>query len=153
MFGFRFWQAWLFYVSVGVVVFGVLLAFLTPKRLLPPYHAAVNRALWGRSDLPPDVVDFHGFIFAVLGATMASQAALQAFLARYPFSRRERWAWWAVLAGMLIWFPLDTARSLYWGVWPNAVFNLFAFLAVVVPLAATRRDFYAGPSQPHAPQQ
>ena len=106
-----------------------------------------------RMNLPSDAVEFHGFIFRVLGAAMASQAVLQALLARYPFARRASWAWWVVLAGMLIWFPLDTALSLYWRVWPNAVFNLFAFLAVVAPLAATRREFHVRPSQPHAPQQ
>lgn len=138
---FRFWQQWLFWVSAGIVVFSVALAVATPKILLPYYHRAVNQSLWDQAELPADVVAFHGFLFGILGATMASQALLQAFLAYYPFARKEPWSWWAVLCGMLIWFPLDTATNLYWGVWPNAAFNVFALSAVVVPLVATRHEF------------
>lgn len=143
---FEFWRKWLFHVSVGMVVFGMALAVGTPIRVLPMYHRAINRALWGVDAMPNDAAVFHHFMFGVLGATLASQAMLQAFIAATAFQRREKWAWWAIAAGMAIWFPLDTALSLYWGAWPNAVFNLGALAAVAIPLIGTYRAFFFQPS-------
>lgn len=144
---FRFWQQWLLWVSGSMVVFSVILALFTPSVVLPVYHTAVNHVIWGGPDLPESSRVLHGFLFGVLGATMASQALLQAFIAAGPFARKEPWSWWAITLGMAIWFPLDTALSLAWGVWPNAVFNLLALLAIALPLALTAGDFRRqGPS-------
>jgi hypothetical protein len=67
---------------------------------------------------------------------------LQVFVAAGPFQRRERWSWWAILAGMVIWYPVDTAISWQCGIWPNVLFNTAALISVVLPLAFTWREFF-----------
>jgi len=137
---FRFWQRWLFWASVSTAVLGVLLVFFD-TRFLPLFPEAMNEAFWGASTMPDEVVDYHRFTHAVVGATVASWAAILAFIAHYPFRAREPWAWWCVFVSLAIWFPLDTAMSLYFGAWPNAIFNLSALVFLGTPLVFTFRDF------------
>ena len=91
--------------------------------------------------MPAEVVTYHRFMHAVLGATIASWAVVLAFVAHHPFRAREPWAWWCFFFALLAWFPLDTAMSLYFGVWPNAVFNVVALVFLGVPLVFTRSAF------------
>ncbi len=144
---FRFWQQWLFWACVSTVLLGVTLTFFD-TRLLPGFPQAMNRILWGTPDMPAEVATYHRFVHAVLGATIASWATVLAFVAYHPFRSRERWAWWCILVALVVWFPLDTALSLYFGLWPNAVFNVAALLFIGTPLIFTRRAFQSGPRSP-----
>ena len=137
---FRFWQQWLLWACISTVVLGVTLAFFD-VRLLPGFLEAVSTTLWGTATMPSDVVTYHRFAHAVLGSTIASWACVLAFVAHIPFRAREPWAWWCVLASLGVWFPLDTAMSLYFGVWPNAIFNVVALLFIGTPLIFTRSAF------------
>ena len=60
---------------------------------------------------------------------------------RYPFRRRERWAWTCIFAGITLWFIPDTAISAYYGVYVNVTLNITIALLVYVPLIATRGLF------------
>ena len=137
---FTIWQTWLFWACLSTAGLGVMLTFFDTQ-LLPGLPRAVNESLWGTADMPADVVTYHRFVHAVLGATIASWAAVLAFVARGPFRRREPWAWWCFVVALGIWFPLDTAMSLRFGVWANAVFNVVALVTLAPPLVFTRRAF------------
>jgi hypothetical protein len=66
------------------------------------------------------------------------------FLARAPFKRRERWARDCIAAGIGLWFVLDTAISLYHGVYFNALaVNVPLLVIVGLPLWFTRGEFAA----------
>ena len=127
----------LFGLLIGMVGFGIALVFFD-NRFPGPLHAAINESIWRRPDLPADVVLYHRFVHAVLGATIASWALALVFVVRHALAAREPWAWWCVLCSTLIWFVPDTAASLYFGVWPNAVFNVVCLGSFAVPLALTR---------------
>lgn len=137
---FRFWQQCLFWTCIATVGFGFSLA-LFDTRLLPGFPAAVNRAVWGAPGMPAEVVTYHRYLHAVLGATVASWAAVLAVIAHLPFRAREPWAWWCFVAALGVWFPLDTGLSLYFGVWPNAALNLGSLALLATPLVFTRRAF------------
>lgn len=137
---FAFWQRWLFWASVATGGLGVSLAFFDTQ-LVPGFPEAVNQALWRTPTMPAEVVTYHRFTHAVLGATILSWAITMAFLAHHPFRKREPWAWWCMTASLLGWFALDTSMSLYFGVWPNAVFNLVALVFLGTPLVFTRSAF------------
>jgi hypothetical protein len=47
---------------------------------------------WSGTQVTPNVINFWRWIYGVLGATMAGWGAIMAFLARAPFSRKEKWA-------------------------------------------------------------
>lgn len=84
---------------------------------------------------------FQRFIYGVLGMTVAGWGVFFSYVARYPFRRRERWAWTCIFAGITLWFIPDTAISAYFGVYVNVALNMTIALLVYVPLIATRRLF------------
>jgi len=86
------------------------------------------------------VAAFQRWIYGVLGATVAGWGVFVYFLARFPFARRERWAWHCALVGILLWFTLDTGISLAAGVFFNVGLNSLIFLLAIIPLAFTWRE-------------
>jgi hypothetical protein len=138
---FAFWQRWLVAVSVIVVVFGLFMAFFNRTPLFDLFNQGVNPAFWGSGAPPVEVGLFQRWAYGVLGATMAGWGLTLLFLARQAFRRRERWAWNAILAGILLWFVVDESISLTSGVYFNAAFNLVFLVLVGLPLIFTRRHF------------
>jgi hypothetical protein len=138
---FSFWQRWLFVFSLIVVIFGLGMATLNRTPLFAIFDSQVNPVFWGTDFLPAGVVPFQGWIYGVLGATMAGWGVFLAFVARYPFRNRERWAWNALLMGLSLWYLTDTALSLSFGVVFNAIFNTAIFILAIVPLIFTRQEF------------
>ena len=136
-----FWSKFLYWFKLFEVAFGLLIAFFTPKWILPLYHTFVNRALWSTDHTPQVVESFHNSMFAILGATIAGSALAQAFIVKYAFAQKQKWAWSAMLWSLLVWVVPDTAFSLYYGNWPNALFNVGPFLMIIIPLILTKKDF------------
>jgi cytochrome c oxidase assembly factor CtaG len=74
---------------------------------------------------------------------IAGSYLLQAFVAAVPFARRERWAWWATLGSLALWFVVDSSLSLAHGAAFNVLLiNLMPLVVFVPPLVATRRAFF-----------
>jgi hypothetical protein len=138
---FSFWQRWLFIFSLIVVIFGLGMALLNRTPLFAIFDSQVNPVFWRTGLLPTGVDPFQGWIYGVLGATMAGWGVFLAFMARYPFRNRERWAWNALLMGLSLWYLTDTAISFYFGVVFNAIFNTVIFILAILPLFFTRREF------------
>jgi len=138
---FNFWQLWLSVFSWIVVIFGVGMALLNRTPLFALFDAQVNPAFWGPGAVPVGVDGFQGWIYGVLGAAMAGWGVFLVFMARYPFQRRERWAWNCILWGLLLWYVLDTGISFYSGVLFNAFFNTAILILGLLPLYFTRRGF------------
>jgi hypothetical protein len=138
---FPFWQRWLFVFSLIVIVFGLGMALLNRTPLFAVFDSQVNLAFWETPPLPIGVSLFQGWIYGVLGATMAGWGVFLAFIVRYPFQARERWAWSALTVGLSLWYLTDTAISLYFGVAFNAIFNTVIFILTTLPLFFTRQEF------------
>ena len=143
MIGFSFWQRWLLAVSAIVVVFGLALAFLNQTPVFDVlFNNQIDPSFWGEQDLPSEAVRFERWIYGVLGATVAGWGVFIAFIAHYPFRNRERWAWYSLAIGLLVWYVPDTALSLVYAPF-NAAFNTLLLIAVGLPLLFTRHDFRA----------
>jgi hypothetical protein len=143
MIGFSFWQRWLLAVSAIVVVFGLALAFLNQTPLFDVlFNNQIDPAFWGGEEPPPESAEFQRWIYGVLGATVAGWGVAMAFIVGYPFRRRERWAWYCLVTGLLVWYVPDTVLSLVYAPF-NAAFNTLLLVAVGLPLAFTRDDFKA----------
>ena len=66
-----------------------------------------------------------------------------AFIARYPFRNKERWARNAVLVAFGIWLALDSAICLYSQVYAQVyVINAISLLQEALPLIFTWKHFY-----------
>ena len=138
---FLFWQRWLFVFSLIVIVFGLGMALLNRTPLFTIFDSQVNPAFWRNDPLPMGVNEFLGWAYGLLGATMAGWGVFLAFVAHFPFRNRERWAWNALLLGLLLWYLTDTSISLYFGVVFNAIFNTVIFILAALPLFFTRQEF------------
>jgi hypothetical protein len=134
---FSFWQKWLLVVSIliaGLGVFIIIGSFLggdnsqIDPEFLQRYHVITFEA-------------FRLWIFAVLGATLAGWGVCLIFIAHYPFKRKELWAWNCLVAGILVWYVLDTFASLYFKVYFNAIFNTILLGLSILPLIFTRKHF------------
>lgn len=141
MMRFLFWQRWLFVCAVGIVAFGLLMAFFNPMPLFALFNRQIDPVFWGASQPPESFLAFRNWVYRVWGATIAGWGVMVAFLVHVPFRRRERWAWGALTAGLLTWYVLDTAFSLAAGVLFNALFNTLLALLFAPPLALTYRFF------------
>ncbi len=139
--GFSFWQRWLFGVGLLIILFGIMMALFSGTKLFQPFDSQVNPVFWGTERLADNVRRFQQWIYGVLGATVAGWGILLTFIAHYPFKKKEKWSWDCLLVALLVWFLVDTAISLHFRVYFNAIFNTVLLILVVLPLVFTRRHF------------
>jgi hypothetical protein len=142
---FTFWQRWLYGAGLLVMAFGLLIAVLSGTALFDTvFNHQINPVFWDTKTVDGPTQDFQRWIYGVLGATVAGWGVFLAFMAHSPFKRRERWARDCIAAGIGLWFVVDTAISLYRGVYFNAlVVNVPLLVIVALPLWFTRGEFEA----------
>lgn len=138
---FFLWQRWLLILGMIIVVFGVALALLYSTPLFDIFRTQIDPVFWTAGELADGTLLFQQWIYGVLGATMAGWGVCIAFIAAVPFKRREKWAWNCLALAVSLWFVIDTFLSWRFGALFNVAFNMLIFLAVLVPLALSRRDF------------
>lgn len=140
---FTFWQKWLVIVSLYHVLFGLVLAFFSQSPLM---NVLLNQyfdpVFWPDNQVAAGTLQYKAWSSAVLGAVIASWGILIVFIAWHPFKARAKWAWNGIAVAISLWFVVDTACSLYYGVAANAMFNLFTLVLFALPLLFTWKDFY-----------
>jgi hypothetical protein len=140
---FDFWHRWLWWVSLGLIAFGLAMAVLNRTIVFAPINRPIDSGFWIGGTIPDGVSAFQGWIYGAWGATVAGWGLTAALLVRHGFARHAAWAWWALASGIGLWFVLDTLFSIAYGVLPNVVLNVILFVLFALPLAATRRDCLA----------
>lgn len=141
---FEFWVAWLKVVSIAFALFGAALALFSQAPVFNVlFNNHINPVFFEQETLSPDVVLFQRWVYGLLGATCALVGILLFAIVDNAFKNKERWAWNAVLVGVMGWFILDEPISVYFSVYFNAIFNLGLLVSALLPLAFTRRDFQA----------
>lgn len=138
---FLFWQRWLFVISLAFIVFGLALAMLNSSPIFDPFHRQVDPVFWGVNAVSREILVFRGWIYGIAGATMASWGVFLAYIIKYPFQRREKWAWNCLVVGMLAWYFPDVAVSLYFRVFFNVIFSTLCVAAIIFPLTILRKYF------------
>lgn len=134
-----FWQKWLFVLGLLIAAFGVLLALFSETPAFSIFHQQIDPAFFRAPDA--EIRNFQQWIYGLLGATMAGWGVFMAFIAHYPFQKKEKWAWVCIAMGVLLWYVVDTSISLSFGVMFNAVFNTIVLILVALPLGFTWKDF------------
>ena len=138
----EFWNRWLLFAGWLLVVFGLLLAFLNQTQLFDvAFNRQIDPVFWPAGVAAESIDSFQSWIYGVLGATVSGWGVFIVFLARYPFTKRERWARNCIAAGITLWYIADTSISLYFGVTFNAVVNTVLAGLVYTPLLETRQEF------------
>ena len=138
---FLFWQRWLLVVGIVVAGFGVLMALLSGTPLFDLFNRQIDPAFWGANAVDGAARQFQQWVYSVWGATIAGWGIILAYVARYPFSRKERWARNALAFGLLVWYVLDTSLSVIHSVYFNVVFNTSLLILVMLPVVFTWKEF------------
>jgi len=139
---FQFWQQWLFYTSLLFALFGVVFAIYGDNILFQPYNQALARIFWNSPEIPSDIKPFRAFIWAPLGGTIACCYILLAYIAKYPFKKREAWARNCIFAAFSTWVVLDSGVCIYYHVYFQVyLINAFSILVKALPLVFTWNDF------------
>ncbi len=139
---FEFWRKWFFAATLIVIVYGLGLAFFGQTAIFNYFlNNQINTAFWGTTQITGNVLRFQRFIYGVLGAVVAGWGVILAFIASYPFKKKEKWAWESLVLGVCVWFIIDTGFSAYYGAHSNALINVLLFIIAGVPLILTRNEF------------
>lgn len=139
---FEFWRRWLFGASLFFGLFGIVAAIFGDTVLFTLWKERAAAVFWDAEAMPAEANRFRLFLFGPLGGTIAGTYVLQAYIAHYPFRRKEKWAWRASVLALLTWFGVDSAVSVYHGAIFNVyLVNVFALIGIGLPLAATWQDF------------
>jgi hypothetical protein len=139
---FLFWQKWLFYTSLVFAIAGIVFAFSGNTPLSEPYNTMLAKIFWGSSKFPTEIDPFRTFIYAPLGGTMACCYILLAFIARYPFKNKQRWARNAIIVAFSVWALIDSSVCIYFKVYPQVyIINLFSITIKALPIIFTWKHF------------
>lgn len=142
MSSFIFWQRWLFLSSILFAMFGIVFAVYGNNPFFMPYNKALAYIFWSGENMPAGTEPFRAFIWGPLGGTIACCYILLAFIAWFPFRRKERWARNAIIAAFGIWILLDSAVCIYYGAWFQIyIINAFSLLQKGLPIIFTWREF------------
>ena len=140
---FHFWQQWLFYSSIVFALFGIVFAIYGNNVLFRTYNDDLARIFWHQRHLPPSADSFRAFIWAPLGGTIACCYVLLAWIAYFPFRKKEKWSWIAIATAFGVWIIIDSLSCIYYGVYFQvAAVNVFSFLVKALPLAFTYHEFF-----------
>ncbi len=139
---FLFWQKWLFYTSIFYALFGIVFAVYGNNIFFMPYNNMLAKLFWNTSTIPPEIEPFRAFIWGPLGATIACCYTFLAFIAYYPFKRKEIWARNAIIVAFGAWIILDSTLCVIYKVYPQIyIINLFSFITKALPLIFTWKNF------------
>lgn len=138
---FSFWQRWLLVVGLIITVFGIAMALFSGTPLFDLFNRQIDPAFWGMNAVGNSAKQFQQWIYGVWGSTIAGWGIFVTYIARYPFSKKERWAWNCIVLGLVVWFLLDTTLSFLYRVYFNVAFNTALLVLAMLPVIFTRKDF------------
>ncbi len=139
---FKLCVTWLKVVSILFSIFGIVIALFNQTHLFQiAFNSQINPTFFGNTGLPVEVSHFQQWAYGLLGATCLMVGILIFFIVHNAFAKKEKWAWYSLLWGLVGWFAIDESVSLYFQVYFNAIFNLVLFAAVLIPLCLSLKDF------------
>ncbi|WP_337041279.1 hypothetical protein [Emticicia sp. 17c] len=110
--------------------------------LFTSYDHALARIFWQTDQLSPEIKPFRLFVAGPLGGTIACCYIMVAYLACYPFKRKEKWARNAIIVAFGIWCVLDSLACFQYGVYFQLyLINGLSVLQKALPIIFTWKAF------------
>ena len=141
---FNFWQKWLTYANVMTCFVGILVAFFGNSIFFELHNNYTKEVFFDATEFQPAVLNLKNWLFGIIGGTIVGFHILMIMISENAFKNKEAWAYKAMWFGLLSWFVIDSAISLYYGAIHNIVIiNLVALVLIGLPLIMTRKAFYS----------
>jgi hypothetical protein len=134
---FKFWLSWLKVVGFGLIIFGFFMTFFNATSLFALFNQGIDPVFWGEGIATKSAIAFRTWVYGAWGATIAGWGISLIMLVYNALAKRERWSWYAISIGLLVWYLLDTGVSAYFNVSFNVIFNSLILVLTAIPLAAT----------------
>ena len=103
-------------LAAAHIVAGVSLPLLP---FVPAVHLQLITLIFGAEKVSEEVK----FLIAVFGPTVASWGVLFYALVKTYFRNPTRGTWWALVMSIVVWAPMDSALSIYYGLYPAVALN------------------------------
>lgn len=132
-----FWTRWLLVVSAGVVVFGLLLV-LAPALTRQGFSLLAYASQDQIDSFGTEQVRYVSLAHAVIGGVMIGWGVALFYVTNALLASGNPVGWNIIAFSVAAWFLPDTAYSLIYGFWQNAVLNTVFLVLFAVPLWATR---------------
>jgi len=143
---FHFWQKCLTYANLMTMAVGLLVAFAGNSFVFDLHNGYSEEVFFGGEAFSPEVLRLKNWLFGIIGGTIVGFHLLMVLISENAFKRKEPWAWWAMLLGLLSWFLIDSSISLFYGALHNVVIiNLVALILIGLPLLMTHKHFKKNP--------
>jgi hypothetical protein len=136
-----FWWRCLVTVSMGVVLFGLILV-LFPTLTLQGFSLLVYANPDQLAQNTPNAVSYIKLVHAVLGAVMVGWGAALLYVLFFTFRDNLAIGWKTITGSVLAWFIPDTTYSVISGFWQNAVLNVVFLILFAIPLLAMRKHVF-----------
>jgi hypothetical protein len=133
----NFWINWLLAVEAGVIVFGLTLV-LAPALTRQGFSLLVYASPDRIDSFGAEQVRYISLVHAVIGGVMIGWGAALFYVTRVLLARGARMGWNLITLSVAAWFLPDTAYSLLFGFWQNALLNVTFLTLFAAPLWATR---------------
>ncbi len=139
---FKFWQRMLTYSNILAVLVGLVTAFNGNSFVLEFHNAHTKQVFFDNSEFPVNILNFKNWLFGIIGGTIVGFHILMIMLSEFAIKNREKWAYHAMWFGLLSWFTIDSAISIYYKALHNLwIINIPALVMISLPLIAMRRYF------------
>lgn len=139
---FRFWQQWLTWANVLTTLIGLLVAFAGNSIFFDLHNEYTIEVFLHGEAFTSEMLALKNWLFGIIGGTIVGFHVLMIFISENAFKQKEPWAYWAMWAGLLSWFLIDSLISWYYGAIHNIILiNLVALLLIGLPLLMTPKAF------------
>jgi hypothetical protein len=121
---------------------GIIFAFKSGLPFFEHYDHALAKILWQTNHIPADAQVLRKFIAGPLGGTISCCYLLLAYIAWYPFQRKEKWARNAIIVAFAVWCVIDSYICFKFEVYFQIyVINALSVLQKALPIVFTWKDF------------
>lgn len=140
---------WIESVSWAFAALGLALPFATLAPPFAPWRDALAHWAYGSPAFPAADSQLLGLMLGITGGSIAGKWIVHAMIARGPLAEGRAWARNATMAGLVLWFVVDSVASFALGAAFNvAMINLLPVVLVGAPLLSAWRDFEASAREP-----
>ena len=124
---------WLYAVTAAHVLVGLLLPWIGNAVIFETYHRGIETAFWDEA-APAAARAQQLWWIALFGPTVLSTSLWMGALVYLGDRHRSRFAWGALIAGVVAWAPQDVWISLQIDCWPHVWIDVLSVIVLLPPL-------------------